>query len=125
MDQRLVIPKDMRENVLRTIHFGHAGRDAMLREASDVWWPRILREIIEKAKSCVECQNAGKNLECLKSQKDFGKLPEANQRDDEICLDFAGPFQNARKQKSICWSLLIIIQVGRMQCFYQTRRLKR
>ena len=99
MDQRLVIPKDMRGNVLRAIHFGHTGRDAMLREASDVWWPRIHREIIEKAKSCVECQNAGKNLKCLKSQKDFGKLPEVNQPNDEISLDFAGPFQNARKQK--------------------------
>ena len=84
MDQRLVIPKDMRENVLRAIHFGHAGRDTMLREASDVWWPRIHREIIEKAKNCVECQNAGKNLKCLKSQKDFGKMPEANQPNDEI-----------------------------------------
>ena len=31
MDQRLVIPKDMRENVIRSIHFGHTGRDAMLR----------------------------------------------------------------------------------------------
>ena len=51
MDQRLVIPKDMRENVLRAIHFGHAGRDAMLREASDVWWPRIHREIVEKARN--------------------------------------------------------------------------
>ena len=36
MDQRLVIPEDMREIVLRAIHFGHSGRDAMLREASDV-----------------------------------------------------------------------------------------
>ena len=36
MDQRLVIPKDMRENLLRATHFGHAGRDAMLREAADV-----------------------------------------------------------------------------------------
>ena len=39
MDHRLVIPKDMRENMLRAIHFGHAGRDAMLREASDVCGP--------------------------------------------------------------------------------------
>ena len=37
MDNRLVNPKDMRENVLQAIHFGHAGRDAMLREASDIW----------------------------------------------------------------------------------------
>ena len=35
MDHRLVIPKDMRENMLRTIHFGHTGRDAMLKEALD------------------------------------------------------------------------------------------
>ena len=62
MDQLLVIPKDMRENVLRAIHFGHAGRHAMLREASDVWWPRIHREIVEKARNCAECQKAGKNV---------------------------------------------------------------
>ena len=48
MDQRLVIPKDMRENVLRAIHSGHADRDAMLPGASDVWWPRIHREIVKK-----------------------------------------------------------------------------
>ena len=70
MDNRLVIPKDMRENVLRAIHFGHAGRDgrdAMLREASDIWWPRVHREIMEKAKNCSACQQAGKNLKCSKS----------------------------------------------------------
>ena len=99
MDQRLVIPKDMRENVLRAIHFGHAGRDAMLREASDVWWPRIHREIVEKARNCAECQKAGKNLKCINSQKEFGKIPEAKNPNDEISIDFAGPFQNAYKQK--------------------------
>ena len=99
MDQRLVIPKDMRENVLRAIHFGHAGRDAMLREASDVWWPRIHREIVEKARNCAECQKAGKNLKCKSSQKEFGKIAEAKNPNDEISLDFAGPFQNAFKQK--------------------------
>ena len=36
MDQRLVLPENMRENLLRAVHFGHAGRDAMLREAADV-----------------------------------------------------------------------------------------
>ena len=41
MDHRLLFLKDMRENMLRAFHFGHAGRDAMLRKASDNWWPRI------------------------------------------------------------------------------------
>ena len=95
MDHRLVITKDMRENMLRAIHFGHAGRDAMLREASEVWWPRIDRKIIEKARNCRECRVAGKNFKCIKSQREFGKLPPANQLNEEFSLDFAGPFQNA------------------------------
>ena len=89
----------MRENVLRAIHFGHAGRDAMLREATDVWWQRIHREIVEKARKFVECQKAGKNLNCVNCEKEFGKIPEAKDRKDEISPGFAGPFQNAYKQK--------------------------
>ena len=99
MDNRLVIPKDMRENILRAIHFGHAGRDAMLREASDIWWPRVHREIVEKAKTCTECQQARKNLKCLKSQNEFEKLPETHKPNEGIALDFAGPFQNANQKK--------------------------
>ena len=29
MNERLVIPKNMRENMMNAIHFGHPGRDAM------------------------------------------------------------------------------------------------
>ena len=50
MDNRLVIPKNMRENVLRAIHFGHAGRDAMLKEAADIWWPRVHRDVASGCK---------------------------------------------------------------------------
>ena len=98
-DERLVIPKNMRENMLNAIHFGHAGRDAMLREAADVWWPRINREIIEKANNCQECSKAGKNIKCLKTQNEYGKLPIAEIPNDEISINFAGPFQNAKKNK--------------------------
>ena len=103
MDQRLVIPKDMRENLLRAISSDHAGRDARLRGAADVWWPRIHWELFEKAQKCTECLEAGKNLKCIKSQNEFGKLPETNEPDEDISLDFAGPFQNAIKQKNDCW----------------------
>ena len=101
MDNRLVIPKDMRENLLRAIHFGHAGRDTMLREASDIWWPKIYREIVEKAQICSECQKTGKNLNCLKTQKEFGKLPEAKESNEEISIDFRGPFKMRINEISI------------------------
>ena len=54
MDQRLVIPKNLQENVmLREVC--RVCRCAMLREASDVWWPRIHREKEGKPKNCAEC----------------------------------------------------------------------
>ena len=55
--------------MLTAIHFGHTGKDALLREVADVWWPKIHREIAEKANNCTEYIKAGKNLKCIKSQK--------------------------------------------------------
>ena len=69
LDERLFIPKDLKENMLTAIHFGHTGSDAMLREAANVWSPRIHREIVEKVNNCPECIKAGKNIKCLKSQQ--------------------------------------------------------
>ena len=90
LEERLVIPEDMRDNMLSAIHFGHAGRDAMLREAADVWWPRIHREIVEKAKNCQQCSQSGKNLKCLQSQNGFWKLTNPEVPNAKISLDFAG-----------------------------------
>ena len=67
MDQRFVIPKNMRENVSRATEFRCVVRDAMLRGASDVWWPLIHREIVEKTKNCADCQTAGKNIKCIRT----------------------------------------------------------
>ena len=36
-ENRLVIPTDMRQAVLNSIHSGHAGRDAMLGSVDEVW----------------------------------------------------------------------------------------
>ena len=108
MDNRLVIPKHMRENVFRAIHLGHARRDAMLREAADLWWPRVHRQIVEKAKNCAQSQQAGKNQKCLKSQKEFEKVPELIEPHEEVALDFAGPFQNANQKKNF---LLVSVDI--------------
>ena len=92
--------------MLTAIHFAHAGRDAMLREAAEVWWPKIHREIVEKANNCTECMKAGKDLKCLKSQKKFGTIPKAEKPNEDTSLDFAGPFQNAPKEKKYMLALV-------------------
>ena len=63
----------------------------------DIWWPRIHREVIDQARLCEQCLQSGKNLKCIQSQKDFGKIPEVKEQNEEIALDFAGPFQKARE----------------------------
>ena len=47
-----------------------------------------------KAQSCSECQKVGKDLQCIELQKEFGKLPEANERIVEFSIAFDGPFQS-------------------------------
>ena len=53
--------------------------------------------MIDLARLCEQCLQEGKNLKCILKQKQEGKLPEVKQMNEEIALDFAGSFQNAKK----------------------------
>ena len=83
--------------IMCSLHYGHPGRDAMLSMVGEIWWPRIHREVIDQARLCDQCLEAGKKLKCTQSQKELGKIPKTKQQNEEIALDFAGPFQNARE----------------------------
>ena len=37
MDERLVIPKNLRTIIIRFLHYGHTGRDSMMATVSSVW----------------------------------------------------------------------------------------
>ena len=37
VDERLVIPTILRASIMSSIHYGHPGRDTMLRYISDIW----------------------------------------------------------------------------------------
>ena len=102
MDNRLVIPQSMRSMIMCSLHYGHPGRDAMLAMIEDTWWPRIHREVIDQARFCEQCLESVKKLKYMLKQKQIGKLPEAKEQNEEVALNFAGPFQNAKKEKSTC-----------------------
>ena len=99
MDQRLVIPANLRLSIMSSIHYGHPGRDTMLRYVADIWWPKIHREVINTTKCCEQCSEAGKNVKTLLKQSQFGEIPKSKEPNEEIALDFAGPFQNAEHGK--------------------------
>ena len=95
MDERLVIPKTLRPYIMRSLHYGHPGRDPILTTVSNVWCPTLHRKVAAIARSCLQCRESGKNIKPLLTQKQLRKLPECEESNQEIAIDFAGPFQNA------------------------------
>ena len=99
MNEKLVIPKLLRPIILRSLHYGHPGRDNMLATVSNVWWPRLHRDLVGIAQTCQYCKTAGKNIKTLLRQSQVGKIPALTEKNQEIAIDFAGPFQNAIKAR--------------------------
>ena len=99
IDDRLIIPKILQATIKNSLHWGHPGRDIMLQQISNIWWPRIHRDITLLAKSWPDCQKAGKSIKPLLKQQNFGKLPIPEEVNDEIAIDFVGPFKIARSSK--------------------------
>ena len=99
MHNRLVIPSNLRAAIMSSLHYGHPGRDVMLRNVADILWPKIHREVVNTAKYCEECSTAGKNVKVLQKQSELGKIPESLEPNEEVALDFAGPFKNAKHGK--------------------------
>ena len=97
MDERLVIPTNLRASIMSSIHYEHPGRDTMLRFVADIWWPKIHREVNKTAQCCDQCNAAGKNIKPLLKQ--IWKTPCSKKPNEEIALDFAELFQNAEQGK--------------------------
>ena len=74
-DDRLIIPKILQALNKNSVQWGHPGRDIMLQQLSDIWLPRIHRDITLLAKSCPDCQEAGKSIKPLLKQQNVGKIP--------------------------------------------------
>ena len=65
MDIRLIIPQSMKAMIMCSLHHGHLGRDAMLGMITDIWRPRIHREVLDQSRLCEQCLQSGKNLKCM------------------------------------------------------------
>ena len=59
------IPQAMRAMIMCSLHYGHPGRDDMQGMVSDIWWPKNRREVIDQARFCEQCLQAGKYLKVL------------------------------------------------------------
>jgi len=88
---RIFIPFQLRDIVLKELHDGHQGIDKTKSYARQiVWWPSINRDIENFVNSCPQC------LE-FKRKGSKGKLiswPEATYRLERVHIDICGPINN-------------------------------
>ena len=98
MDQRLVIPANLRSSIMSSIHYGHPGRDTMLRYVADIWWPEIHREVINTAKYCEQCSKSGKNVKPFLKQSQFGEISKSNEPNEDY-VRFCGSLSKFRAGK--------------------------
>ena len=50
------------------------------------------RDIINKSETCTECTAYGKNVKTLKPKSEWDKIPDPTEPNEEVQIDFAGPF---------------------------------
>ena len=65
-----------------------------------------------------QCLEAGRILKCILKQSQAGNIPKVREMNEEMALDFAGPFQSAIQGQNTCWCQLIISHIGQTLHFY-------
>ena len=90
-DDRAVIPKQLRQVILDSIHLTHPGQGGTLEAAKHIWYPYLHRDIVTAAQNCKECRAKGKNLRVISGKKQFTSLDAVVEPNEEIQLAFAGP----------------------------------
>ena len=75
LDGRLAVPCQLRAAVLKRIHRGHPGQEAMLNVSHYLWWPHIHKDCVNLAEECRSCTLYGKNAKNI-----IPKNPKAGSR---------------------------------------------
>ena len=88
IDERIVIPTQLRQTVFDSLHPGSA---AMLDLCQHVWFPHIHRTIVHMAQNCRHCTEQGKNLKPIIGKKHSFLMEPVVEPNEEVQLDFAGP----------------------------------
>ena len=59
---RIIVPKEMRPELLQYVHEGHQGKErCLLRARNTVFWPQMTYDIQQLTEKCIICQEHGKS----------------------------------------------------------------
>ena len=58
---RIIVPKEMRSEMLQYVHEGHQGKErCLIRARNTVFWPKMTYDIQQLIEKCIICQEHGK-----------------------------------------------------------------
>ena len=104
VDNRLVVPGQLRQAVLKRIHRDHPGEEAMLDVSRYLWWPHMHKDIVNLAEECRGCTRYGKNAKYIIPKNASKPLSLLTQLGHEIQLDYAGTLEDKKGKKYTGWS---------------------
>ena len=112
VNNRLAVPVQLRQAVLKRIHRGHPGQEAMLGLSQYLWWPHMNKDIVNLAEECRSCTRYGKNIKYLIPKNSSKPLPLLTQPGQEVQLDYAGPIENHKGKK-----IYLLVAIDRFSKF--------
>ena len=63
IDDKIIVPKNLRTTIIRLLHKGHPAINKMTTAARQFWWPKMTEAIQKKCESCIPCKMSGRNIE--------------------------------------------------------------
>ena len=99
VNKRLTVPAQLRPAVMKRIHRGHPGQEAMLDMSNYLCWPHIHKDIANLAEVCRKCTRYGKNAKYTIPKISSQPLPLLSQPGQEVQLDYANPLEDGKGKK--------------------------
>ena len=73
---RIIVPREMRPEMLQYIHKGHQGKErCLLRARNIIFWPKMTYDIQQLTEKCIICQEYGKSKLLIGTTEELPPFP--------------------------------------------------
>ena len=73
---RIIVPREMRPEMLQYIHEGHQGKERCLLQARNtVFWPKMMYDVQELIERCIICQEHGRSQPIIGTTQELPPFP--------------------------------------------------